>query len=70
MNFALSYSGPEGDLDAVLSCDGVTVSTGSGFKDKKAVEKWADQAARDHKVEHTPQATHTHSISGSKTFTL
>jgi hypothetical protein len=70
MDFSLSYNGTEGDLEAALYANGVLVATTSGLKDRKAVTKWADQQARDYKVENTPEATHTHEISGSKTFTL
>lgn len=70
MDFKLSYSGTEGDLGAALYADGVLVGTVEGLKDRKAVLKWADKEARDYKVENTPEATHSHEITGSKTFTL
>lgn len=70
MDFSLSYSGTEGNLDAALYANGALVATTSGLKDRKAVVKWADKEARDYKVENTPDATHEHEIRGSRTFTL
>jgi hypothetical protein len=72
MDFALSYSGPDGTLSATLTCDGQTIGTVQGLTDKKAVHRWAAQVARDYKVENTPAATEQHyvSVTGSKTFSL
>lgn len=72
MHYKLKYEGAPGYVSADLLYDGVTVASAVGLADRKAAEKWAGSAARDHKVENTPAATAQHDVllSGSKTFSL
>ena len=51
MHYKLEYEGPPGDVTASLLYDGVVVASEPGLADRRAAEKWADRAARDHKVE-------------------
>lgn len=72
MHYELRYSGQPHDVSAQLLCGGEVVATAEDLEDRRAAEKWAAKAARDHKVENTPAATQRHSIvlSGTKTFSL
>lgn len=72
MHYKLEYEGAPGDVTAFLLNSGTVVARAEGLADRKAAEKWADKAARDHKVDNTPLATAEHAVvlSGAKTFTL
>lgn len=72
MNYKLDYAGAPGDVTAFLLANGEVVAREEGLADRRAAEKWADKAARDHKVNNTPAATALHEVAltGTKTFTL